>query len=92
MGVAVQEGLTREKQAAAPRLLAHELPVEFGLGEHQGGGAAVWTMMSVGRQVTLLEQRVDLLWRERIARLDRRFARHHVQQFVDEIAGGDWPA
>ena len=54
--------------------------------EDQRRGAAVGTVMGVVDQVTLLQQRGDLLRREPVARLDRRLAGDRVQQIVQQVA------
>ena len=66
-------------QSPIPHLNPLELPIEFFAGEDQRRGPAVGTMVGVIDQVTLLQQRGNLLGREPVARLDRRLAGDRVQ-------------
>ena len=57
-----------------------ELLVQLFPREDQRRGAAVGTMMGIGHEVTLLQERGDLLRGQAVAGLDRRFAGDRVQR------------
>jgi hypothetical protein len=51
-----------------------ELAVELVTGEGQGGRSAVGAVVGVGDEVAVTDEGIDLKLRERVPRLDRRFA------------------
>ncbi len=63
-----------------------KLAFEFVFGEDECGGATVGAVVRVVDKVSLGEQRVDLFGREAMARFDGRFAGHHVQQRIEQVA------
>ena len=76
-----------ERYTCIQRLRTFELAFEILDGEAEGCGAAMRAVAGFLDQMTLSHQCVDLLIGQRVARLHRGLAGHHVDEFVDDGFG-----